>query len=158
MGTRSHSGVGRGSSAECRASRHGRTCKPASLSSVTALIRGDRVAAVRLLEELETILTTTPGGSRVQQQLTNLRPAHQEMRDRTAAFGPASLSTAELRVLQWLPTHLSFVQIGQRLYLSRHTVKTQALSIYRKLGTSSRSGAVELALDSGLLPASPSLP
>ena len=123
-----------------------------------ALIRGDRVAAARLLEELEIILTTTPGGSRVQQQLTNLRPAHQKMRDRTATFGPASLSTAELRVLQWLPTHLSFVQIGERLYLSRHTVKTQALSIYRKLGTSSRSGAVELALDAGLLPASPSPP
>jgi LuxR family maltose regulon positive regulatory protein len=60
--------------------------------------------------------------------------------------GPSLLTTAELRVLQYLPSHLSFPEIGQRLYLSRHTVKSQALSSYRKLGVSSRSQAVERAL------------
>ena len=41
------------------------------------------------------------------------------------------------------PTHLSFREIGERLYVSRHTVKTQAISIYRKLGVSSRSETIE---------------
>jgi hypothetical protein len=34
-------------------------------------------------------------------------------------------------------------EIGERLDLSRHTVKTQAMSIYRKLGVSSRSQAIQ---------------
>jgi LuxR family maltose regulon positive regulatory protein len=65
--------------------------------------------------------------------------------------GPSLLTTAELKVLQYLPSHLSFPEIGQRLYLSRHTVKSQALSAYRKLGVSSRSQAVERASELGLL-------
>ena len=44
-----------------------------------------------------------------------------------------------------MATHLSFREIGERLYLSPHTVKTQALSVYRKFGVSSRSEAVERA-------------
>jgi len=65
--------------------------------------------------------------------------------------GPSALTTAELRLLPLLATHLTFPEIGERLYISRHTVKTQAISIYRKLGASSRSEAVEAARQSGLL-------
>jgi hypothetical protein len=43
------------------------------------------------------------------------------------------------------------LEIGQRLYLSKHTVKTQAASIYRKLGASSRSEAVQRLQEIGLL-------
>jgi LuxR family maltose regulon positive regulatory protein len=57
--------------------------------------------------------------------------------------GVSSLTTAELRLLPLLPTHLTFAEIGQQLYVSRHTVKTQAISVYRKLGVSSRSQAVQ---------------
>jgi LuxR family transcriptional regulator, maltose regulon positive regulatory protein len=57
--------------------------------------------------------------------------------------GLSTLTTAELRLLPLLATHLNFLEIGQRLYISKHTVKTQAVSIYRKLGTSSRSESVE---------------
>jgi LuxR family transcriptional regulator, maltose regulon positive regulatory protein len=68
-----------------------------------------------------------------------------------AAVGASSLTAAELRLLPLLPTHLSFPEIGERLYLSKNTVKTQAFSVYRKLGVSSRSAAVarmhELGLD-----------
>ena len=46
---------------------------------------------------------------------------------------------------------ISFTEIGQRLYLSKHTVKTQAISIYRKLGASSRSEAVQRVQEVGLL-------
>jgi LuxR family maltose regulon positive regulatory protein len=67
-------------------------------------------------------------------------------------LSPSLLTTAELRVLQYLPSHLSFPEIGQHLFLSRHTVKSQALSAYRKLGVTSRSQAVDRARGLGLLP------
>jgi LuxR family maltose regulon positive regulatory protein len=57
--------------------------------------------------------------------------------------GASSFTTAELRLVPFLPTHLSFREIGERLFVSRHTVKTQAISIYRKLGVSSRAEAIE---------------
>lgn len=65
--------------------------------------------------------------------------------------GASALTTAELRLLPWLATHLSFPEIGERLFISRHTVKTEAISIYRKLGASSRSEAVQQATEVGLL-------
>jgi LuxR family maltose regulon positive regulatory protein len=65
--------------------------------------------------------------------------------------GAATLTTAELRLLGYLPSHLSFREIADRLYVSINTVKTQAISIYTKLGVSSRSAAIEAAVDSGLL-------
>ena len=69
---------------------------------------------------------------------------------RGGAVGVSSLTTAELRLLPYLATHLSFAEIGERLYVSRHTVKTQAVSIYRKLGASSRSQAVQRLRQLGL--------
>jgi LuxR family transcriptional regulator, maltose regulon positive regulatory protein len=65
--------------------------------------------------------------------------------------GASPLTTAELRLLPLLPTHQSFREIGQRLHLSPHTVKSQALSVYRKLGVSSRSQAIQRARTLGLL-------
>ena len=65
--------------------------------------------------------------------------------------GAATLTNAELRLLPYLATHLSFPEIGERLYISRHTVKTEAMSIYRKLGCSSRSEAVDAARELRLL-------
>jgi LuxR family maltose regulon positive regulatory protein len=69
----------------------------------------------------------------------------------TRAAGASSLTAAELRLLPLLSTHLSYAEIGERLYVSKNTVKTQAYSAYRKLGVSSRSEAVvrtrELGLD-----------
>jgi LuxR family maltose regulon positive regulatory protein len=56
-------------------------------------------------------------------------------------------------VLPLLSTHLSFREIGERLHVSRNTIKTQAISVYRKLGVSSRSEAVTVAEDLGLVEA-----
>jgi LuxR family maltose regulon positive regulatory protein len=50
-----------------------------------------------------------------------------------------------------LATHLSFPETAQELFLSRHTVKSQAKSLYRKLGATSRSEAVARARELGLL-------
>jgi LuxR family maltose regulon positive regulatory protein len=71
----------------------------------------------------------------------------------TAIASASGLTAAELRVLPLLRTHLSFREIGERQFVSRNTVKTQAISIYRKLGVSSRSGAIERAAELGLLDA-----
>ena len=69
------------------------------------------------------------------------------------ANAPASLTTAELRTLHFLPTHLSFREIGERVYVSANTVKTQANAVYRKLDVSCRSEAVSRARQLGLLDA-----
>ena len=54
-------------------------------------------------------------------------------------------------MLQHLPSHLSFRQIGERLHVSQNTVKTQALAVYRKLDVNSRSDAVRRGQELGLL-------
>ena len=84
-----------------------------------------------------------------------------ELRARKNALAPidgwaASLTDAELRLLLYLTTHFTFREISVRLYVSRNTVKTQAISIYRKLGVSSRSAAISRADELGLLGAGPS--
>ena len=65
-----------------------------------------------------------------------------------------SLTNAELRLLPYLATHLAFPEIASRLFISRNTVKTEAVSIYRKLGAYSRSQAVERAVEVGLIESS----
>jgi LuxR family maltose regulon positive regulatory protein len=97
-------------------------------------------------------------------EVFRLRPAlgilvgeAREMRARLAKEGgpsareASSLTAAELRVLPMLATHLSFREIGAELSLSPHTVKSQAISAYRKLGASSRSQAVARCRELGLL-------
>jgi len=67
--------------------------------------------------------------------------------------GSSGLTPAELRLLPLLSTHLSFREIGERLFVSRNTIKTQAISVYRKLGVSSRSDAITRAAELGLVEA-----
>ena len=74
-----------------------------------------------------------------------------EQSSSSSAHRDWSLTTAELRVLQFLPTHLSFPDIAERLYVSANTVKTHARSVYRKLDASSRGEAVSQARAAGLL-------
>jgi LuxR family maltose regulon positive regulatory protein len=80
-----------------------------------------------------------------------------QLREQLAAFteqpsGWAStLTTAELRLLPLLTTHLTFREIAERLFVSRNTVKTQAISVYRKLDATSRSEAIERAIELGLV-------
>jgi DNA-binding CsgD family transcriptional regulator len=69
----------------------------------------------------------------------------------STAPGKACLAAAELRLLPYLPTYLSFREIGERLSVSPHTVKSQAISVYRKLDVTSRSEAIEHARLLGLL-------
>jgi LuxR family maltose regulon positive regulatory protein len=62
---------------------------------------------------------------------------------RLSSGGELDLTPSEMRLIPFLSSHLSLQEIGDRIYLSRATVKTHLDSIYRKLGVSSRSAAVE---------------
>jgi LuxR family maltose regulon positive regulatory protein len=74
-----------------------------------------------------------------------------DKRAEAALVGVATLTTAELRVLRFLPTHYSFHEIAERLHVSSNTVKTHVHAVYRKLDASSRSQAVANATHAGLL-------
>jgi LuxR family transcriptional regulator, maltose regulon positive regulatory protein len=60
------------------------------------------------------------------------------------------LTPAELRLVAFLPTHVSLQEIADRLHLARATVKTHVASIYDKLGVPGRSEAVEIIERAGL--------
>jgi LuxR family maltose regulon positive regulatory protein len=70
---------------------------------------------------------------------------------REGAPGASTMTAAELKLLPYLPTHLTFREIGHQLNISPHTVKTQAISIYRRLAVTSRADAVFAARGLGLL-------
>jgi DNA-binding CsgD family transcriptional regulator len=55
------------------------------------------------------------------------------------------LTKREQTLLQLLPSHLSYSEIASELYLSVNTVKANLKALYRKLGASSRSEAVQRA-------------
>jgi LuxR family maltose regulon positive regulatory protein len=65
--------------------------------------------------------------------------------------GRDRLTPAEIRLLPLLMTHLTFREIGEFLNVSRNTVKTQAISTYRKLGVASRSEAIARAIELGFV-------
>jgi LuxR family maltose regulon positive regulatory protein len=61
------------------------------------------------------------------------------------------LRKSEIRVLRYLPTHLSAPEIATELSVSTTTVKTHMRNIYAKLGAHSRAEAVESARALALL-------
>jgi LuxR family transcriptional regulator, maltose regulon positive regulatory protein len=67
------------------------------------------------------------------------------------------LSRSELRVLRYLPTHLSAPEIAGELSVSTSTVKTHMRNLYAKLGAHRRAEAIEQARVMGLLAPSASV-
>jgi LuxR family transcriptional regulator, maltose regulon positive regulatory protein len=61
------------------------------------------------------------------------------------------LSKSEIRVLRYLPTHLTAAEIASELSVSTTTVKTHLRNLYAKLGAHRRAEAVESARALGLL-------
>jgi LuxR family maltose regulon positive regulatory protein len=61
------------------------------------------------------------------------------------------LSISEIRVLRYLPTNLSQPEIANELHVSRNTIRTHMSHLYAKLGTHSRTEAVQRARALGLL-------
>jgi LuxR family maltose regulon positive regulatory protein len=112
--------------------------------------RSDDRAARQLLHEIDEILHHRPALGELVEEVASLRDlltsrAHQ------AVAGRTPLTAAELRLLPYLQTHLTFREIGERLFVSRNTVATEVASIYRKLGVSSRNEAVGRATALALL-------
>lgn len=63
----------------------------------------------------------------------------------------ADLTSAELRVLRQLGTHLTVPHIARQLYVAPSTVRGHLKSIYAKLDVHTRAAAVERAASMGLL-------
>ncbi|OJU85255.1 MAG: hypothetical protein BGO11_18545 [Solirubrobacterales bacterium 70-9] len=108
----------------------------------------DRPQAERLLDEAERLLAAVPDGEGLAAAITAAR----------AVDGPPltePLTAAELRILRYLPSHLSFPQMADAAFVSPNTVKTHVRSIYRKFGVSSRQEAVERAEQVGLVERNP---
>jgi LuxR family maltose regulon positive regulatory protein len=61
------------------------------------------------------------------------------------------LTSRELSLVELLPTHLSYAEIGERLFLSVNTVKSNLKALYRKLDATTRTEAVEAGRQAGLI-------
>jgi LuxR family maltose regulon positive regulatory protein len=102
-----------------------------------------------MLREVDALLRRRPDVGTLTDEVEELRSSLAAIH--VTAPGASTLTAAELRVIPYLATHLAYREIGERLYLSRHTVKSHAMAIYRKLNVTSRSDAVERARSLGLL-------
>jgi LuxR family maltose regulon positive regulatory protein len=110
----------------------------------------DHASAQVMLCEIDDILARRPDLGVLVERAEALRTSLAALPTGEPGRNPG-LTGAELRLLPFLTTHLSFREIGERLYLSRNTIKTQAISVYRKLGVSTRSDAMDRALSLGLV-------
>jgi LuxR family transcriptional regulator, maltose regulon positive regulatory protein len=113
---------------------------------------GDMTGARTLMREIDGLLRRRPGLGVLADEAQAMRLMLSMERGRSIP-GASALTTAELRLLPLLATHLSFAEIAAELSLSPNTVKSQASSVYRKLGVASRSQTVTRARDLGLLAA-----
>jgi LuxR family maltose regulon positive regulatory protein len=110
---------------------------------------GDISGARQFLRDADAVLRRRPDLGTVGKRTDELRGRLGAME----ALGSegATLTSAELRILPLLLTHLTVAGIADRLFLSRHTVKSQVWSMYRKLEVHTRSDAVARARELGLL-------
>ena len=114
------------------------------------LALGDIAAARTLIREIDDVLKHRPDLGTLVGEAQALRARLSKERT-PSALGASSLTAAELRVLPLLATHLSFPEIGATLHLSPNTIKSQAISLYRKLGVATRSQAVARSRELALL-------
>jgi len=108
---------------------------------------GDAPEATAMLGEASRVLALTPDAIVLGQWIAEAAASIETV----SAAAIRDLTPAEMHILQYLPTHLSFPQIAGQVFVSPNTVKTQAQSVYRKLGVTSRRDAVEHARAAGLL-------
>lgn len=80
--------------------------------------------------EAERFMHRTPDSDVLAELLAGARAQAGALLD-SSVRGSRYLTTAELRVLEFLPTHLSFPEIAARLHVTTNTVRTQAHATYR---------------------------
>jgi LuxR family transcriptional regulator, maltose regulon positive regulatory protein len=114
------------------------------------LTLNDSEGARTLCLEADDLLHRTPELGVLVGRTAQLREQLAEFTEQPSGWA-STLTTAELRLLPLLTTHLTFREIAERLFVSRNTVKTQAISVYRKLDATSRSEAIERAIELGLV-------
>jgi LuxR family maltose regulon positive regulatory protein len=107
-------------------------------------------AARHLLREIDDVLLQRPALGALVDEVSDLRTIVTSSAQ-VGKTGRPPLTSAELRLLPYLQTHLTLGEIGKRLFISRNTVSSEVGSIYRKLGVSSRHEAVQHATRVGLL-------
>jgi LuxR family maltose regulon positive regulatory protein len=117
----------------------------------TFLDLGDLTAARHRAEEARAQLTRLLSEGVLRDQLRRLSADLARGGGHVRVPSAMALTEAEMRVLQLLQTHLSLGEIGDELYISRNTVKTQVAAVYRKLRCSTRTEAVRRGSDLGLL-------
>jgi LuxR family maltose regulon positive regulatory protein len=115
---------------------------------------GDDAAAATLATEIDDALASLPDGAEAQRTRLEL------LRHRLG-IGPGAepaggghaqgLTNREMTVLRMLRGTMSIAEIAQELKLSSNTIKTHIRAIYRKLGVSTRPGAVTRARGLGLM-------
>jgi LuxR family maltose regulon positive regulatory protein len=115
------------------------------------LALSDPAGAWTLIREVDELLRCRPDLGSLVGEAEAFRARLSEEHD-PGVPGISALTAAELRLLPTLASHLSFPQIAAEMFLSPHTVKSEAISIYRKLGVSSRAQAVARSRELGLLP------
>jgi LuxR family transcriptional regulator, maltose regulon positive regulatory protein len=118
------------------------------------LALSDARGAATLYHEADEILRRRPRLGTLVAEAEEIRSRLTSVAEQSSGWA-STLTAAELRLLPLLTTHLSFREIAERLFVSRNTVKTQAISVYRKLDASSRSEAIERAIELGLVNGSP---
>jgi LuxR family maltose regulon positive regulatory protein len=111
---------------------------------------GDPNGARQFVRDAEAVLRRRPDLGALGKQTDELRGRVEALH---GTVETSTLTAAELRLLPLLLTHLTLADIADRLFLSRHTVKSQVWSMYRKLGAHTRSDAVLRARELGLLEA-----
>lgn len=121
-----------------------------TLVARAGIATGDETAAREALADAERFLGRLADAPGLREEVERLSRLVQPVPDGDAAI-LSTITAAETRVLRMLPTHHSFREIGELLYLSRFTVKSHAHALYRKLGVGSRSEAVERARQLRLL-------
>jgi LuxR family transcriptional regulator, maltose regulon positive regulatory protein len=103
------------------------------------------------IEEARQYLSRLPTQGVLPARVDDLSERLARHRGRARTPTAMSLTAAEVRVLQLLPSHLSLGEIAEELHVSRNTVKTQVGAMYRKLQTGTRAAAVDLGRELGLL-------
>jgi LuxR family transcriptional regulator, maltose regulon positive regulatory protein len=105
----------------------------AARSALTVLVRPvshTAVFATRILQRFDTAPASPPG---------------------QPAVPCVPLTSSEIAVLRFLPSHMTNQEIAEALFLSINTVKTHLRSVYRKLGVATRRQAIARGGKLGLL-------
>ena len=129
----------------------------AAASALIALARLERRLraydqARAAAREARRVLMSCPDPGTLAELLARTERALQlTTRQRSPSAAYPDLSERELATLRLLASELTQREIGSQLYVSFNTVKSHTRSIFRKLGVTTRAGAVDRGRELGYL-------